>query len=221
MKKTVLKVAAVLLILALTITALSVSATGSDPESQLPKCYSRLMQKGDYSLYFDSDTAEIAITTPDGVWRSNPIGDDKSAKEKSQIIVYYYENRDLTAMDSFTGCISGEDKLDFEVSGDVLTVMYDIGDDAFTADALPTVLTKERMEKDILPALDEDERETVLKRFSLYERDKLDKNALKTVSLSFPSIEKYDLYIRSKMPDYIAEEIYELFTKSGYTSEDL
>ncbi|MBQ2286635.1 MAG: hypothetical protein II252_04975, partial [Clostridia bacterium] len=53
------------------------------------------------------------------------------------------------------------------------------------------------------------------------ERDKLDKNALKTVSLSFPSIEKYDLYIRSKMPDYIAEEIYELFTKSGYTSEDL
>lgn len=221
MKKTVLKVAAVLLILALTITALSVSATGSDPESQLPKGYSRLMQKGDYSLYFDSDTAEIAITTPDGVWRSNPIGDDKSAKEKSQIIVYYYENRDLTAMDSFTGCISGEDKLDFEVSGDVLTVMYDIGDDAFTADALPTVLTKERMEKDILPALDEDERETVLKRFSLYERDKLDKNALKTVSLSFPSIEKYDLYIRSKMPDYIAEEIYELFTKSGYTSEDL
>ncbi|MEE0808491.1 MAG: hypothetical protein U0L84_03930, partial [Acutalibacteraceae bacterium] len=87
MKKTVLKVAAVLLILALTITALSVSATGRDPESQLPKGYSRLMQKGDYSLYFDSDTAEIAITTPDGVWHSNPIGDDKSAKEKSQIIV--------------------------------------------------------------------------------------------------------------------------------------
>lgn len=221
MKKTVLKVAAMMLILALAILSLSVSATEGELENSLLQNYSRLLQKGEYSLYFDSDTAEIVVTSPEGVWRSNPIGDDKSTKEKSQIIVYYYENRDLTAIDSFTGCISGEDKLDFEVSDGVLTVMYDIGDDAFTADALPTVLTRERMEKDILPALDEDERETVLKRFSLYERKKLDKNALKTVSLSFPSIEKYDLYIRSKMPDYIAEEIYELFTKAGYTSDDL
>lgn len=221
MKKTVLKVATMMLILALAILPLSVSATEGELENSLLQNYSRLLQKGDYSLYFDSDTAEIVVTSPEGVWRSNPIDADKSTKEKSQIIVYYYENRDLTAIDSFTGCISGEDKLDFEVSDDVLTVMYDIGDDAFTADALPTVLTKERMEKDILPALDEKERETVLKRFSLYERKKLDKNALKTVSLSFPSIEKYDLYIRSKMPDYIAEEIYELFAKAGYTSDDL
>lgn len=221
MKKTVLKIVAVMLILSLSLTALSVSATDGETECLLPKSYSRLLQKGDYSLYFDSNTAEIAVTAPDGVWYSNPVGEELNSKEKSQVIVYYYENRDLTAMDSFTGCISGEDKLDFEVSGDSLTVMYDIGDDAFTADALPTVLTKERMEKDIFPALDEDERKTVLKRFSLYERDKLDKNALKTVSLSFPSIEKYDLYIRSKMPDYIAEEIYALFTKAGYTPDDL
>ena len=92
MKKTVLKVAAMMLILALAILSLSVSATEGELENSLLQNYSRLLQKGEYSLYFDSDTAEIVVTSPEGVWRSNPIGDDKSTKEKSQIIVYYYEN---------------------------------------------------------------------------------------------------------------------------------
>lgn len=223
MKKTFLKLAAAALSFALSLSALSVGATSPETvQNAVPQSYEKLLQKGDYTLYFDSDTAKIAVATANGgVWHSNPTGADNSAKEKSQVIVYYYEKRDLTAMDSFTGCISLEDKMTYENKDGSLTVTYDIGDDSFTADALPTVLTKERMEKDILSKLSEDERETVLKRFSLYERDKLDKGALKTVSLSFPSIEKYDLYIRSKMPDYIAEEIYELFTKAGYTPDDL
>ena len=124
-------------------------------------------------------------------------------------------------MDSFSACVNLEDRMSYSVDGDTFTVVYDIGDDSFTADALPTVLTKERMENDILSKLTEDDKEVVLKRFSLYERKELDSNALKTIKLSFPSIEKYDLYIRSKMPDYIAEEIYALFQKAGYTLEDL
>ena len=151
MKKTVLKLAALVLSFALALSALTVGATATETiQNGVPQSYERLLQKGDYTLYFDSDTAEIAVTTSNGgVWYSNPTGTDNSAREKSQVIVYYYEKRDLTAMDSFTGCISLEDKMTYENKDGSLTVAYDIGDDGFTADALPTVLTKERMEKDI------------------------------------------------------------------------
>lgn len=234
MKKTVKKVIAVLLCLSTVFTfsafALPQNSVSTDLSEQsdsiINSGFNKMLENENYELYFSSETAEIALVCKQNgyVWYSNPQNSDSinvTSKEKSQIVVYYYENRDLTAIDSYEYCVSSEDKLTWETEQDKFVVCYSIGDDSFSADALPTVLSKERMEKDILANMSEDERETVLSRFSLYSKEKLDENALKTIKLNFPSIEKHDLYIRSKMPDYIAEEIYALFQKAGYTPEDL
>lgn len=231
MKKTVIKLITVLLIILLSfefsVFALPESKAAEATDilgSNLSGDFQKVLENKAYELYFSADTAEISVVCKENgfVWYSNPQnGDNKSSKEKSQIVVYYYENRDLTSVDSYESCVALEDKLSWRTKDESLVVTYDIGDDSFTADALPTVLSKQRMEKDILPKLTDDEKEIVLSRFSLYSKTKLDENALKTIKLNFPSIEKHDLYIRSKMPDYIAEEVYALFLKTGYTNEDL
>lgn len=235
MKKTVLKVIAAVLV-ALTAFEFSAFALPADDYSSVEKTeistintdgsFKKVLENDGYALYFHPETAEISLTDKKSgyVWYSNPQNDGQQAansKEKSQIVVYYYENRDLTSIDSYESCVELEDKMSWSLEDNKLVVSYDIGDDSFSSDALPTVLSKERMEKDILSKLDDDEKEVVLERYSLYSRETLDENALKTIKLNFPSIEKHDLYIRSKMPDYIGEEIYVLFQKAGYTTEDL
>lgn len=235
MKKTVKKVIAVWLCLS-AVLGFSANALPTDSEvapyegeqtvADINSDFEKVLENKNYELYFSPESAEVSLVCKQNgyVWYSNPqnSGDiNKSSREKSQIVVYYYENRDLTAIDSFESCVALEDKFSWQTENDKLTVSYSIGDDSFSADALPVVLSKERMEKDILSELSDDEKETVLNRYTLYSKAKLDENALKTIKLNFPSIEKSDLYIRSKMPDYIAEEIYVLFQKAGYTEEDL
>jgi len=62
MKKTVLKLAALVLSFALALSALTVGATATETiQNGVPQSYERLLQKGDYTLYFDSDT--------NGLWR--------------------------------------------------------------------------------------------------------------------------------------------------------
>ncbi len=231
MKKTVIKFIAVLLIIVLSfpisVFALPESGAAETEDvsgSNLIGDFQKVLENKAYELYFSADTAEISVVCKENgfIWYSNPQnGENKSSKEKSQIVVYYYESRDLTSVDSYEFCVASEDKLSWEIKNESLVVTYDIGDNSFTADALPTVLSKQRMEKDILSKLNDDEKQVVLSRFSLYSKEKLDENAFKTIKLNFPSIEKHDLYIRSKMPDYIAEEVYALFQKAGYTHEDL
>lgn len=231
MKKAIVKIITVLLIMLIcfnvSVFALpqsDLTETDEQPISEVNGNFQKVLENEAYELYFLDETAEIALVCRENgyVWYSNPQNNENNnSKEKSQLVVYYYENRDLNAFDSFEHCVSLEDKFSWEINNNTLAVSYNIGDDSFSADALPTVISKQRMEKDILSKLTAAERETVLNRFSLYEKDKLDKNALKTIRLNFPSIDKHDLYIRSRMPDYIAEEIYELFKKAGYTEEDL
>ena len=201
------------------------------PSAQvLAKGFEEVLENGRYSLALNPDDGNVAVTDKNtGIIRyTNPVDADKDKLAvggkgsvlKSQVLVQYYENNTLVMMNSNADCIK-YDAMTYETVDDVLNVTYVFGDASFDSNLIPTVLTKERMEKDILPKLSEDEREEVLDRFRFYSKSELPADAYDTLIIQYPSLAEYDIYVREKIPAYKAEEFYGLFLKAGYTNKDL
>lgn len=225
-------------------SAAAVSAVSASPtESTAPasvseaqeeivgRDFEKKLENSKYSLYLQPGTYNIAVLDKaSGIYSytfpveaaADTVASGMNANFlKSQLIVYYYDsNKSIASANTYSDCVQNEN-VTYSVNGDTLSLVYSIGDQSFQAASLPRVLTKERMEDDILSKLDESEQERILRFYTLYSRDEMNDEAYKSVRLSYPSIEDNDLYIRSSIPDYIAEGVYELFQKAGYTSEDL
>ena len=191
--------------------------------------YSKMLSDYGYELYFDGDAGEIALHTPQGkIWYSNPQGDniDELAQDKeqgrlrSQIVFNYYVDQSSESMSSYSDSVSNQPP-EVKLEDGVLSVRYSFGKEVYSNNMLPTVISKERMERDILPKLTDEERELVLSRYSLYERDNMDKGLYDAVVITFPVLADHDIYARGNFPDYVGEEIYAAFERIGYTLEDL
>ena len=192
--------------------------------------FSEMLQNEKYALYYNSSTDEIAIyDRVNGITQysnppareSDPIADmEKKNELNSQVIIHYYDDQILKQIDSYHYGTALR-RNTYKKDGKTLKVQYNLGEQNFTVDQLPQVISKERMEKKILAHLTEDERKSVLKRYKLYSKKELDKDAFDAVKNSFPIIAEHDIYIREQLPDYIGEEIWKLFEKTGYTIDDL
>lgn len=188
------------------------------------------LQNSNYTLYHNPKTNEIALESRQNgsVLYSNPqdratdsIADaEKKNNLSSQIIVYYYKEQVLSEMNSYYYATSLK-QCKVKTDGEKFRVKYNLGQQKFTIDQLPQVLSRERMEKEILPKIGKEDRAEVLKRYILYSRKELSKEAFAAVKNSFPIIEEHDIYIRAQMPDYEGEEIWLILEKAGYSIEDL
>ncbi len=192
--------------------------------------FEEVLQNDNYILFFNSATADAALTdkkTGQTIY-TTPIGKESDVLAaggninnlRSQVVVYYYKDKTVLSMNSFMDCLQ-QQGIEYEVANDTLSVTYNIGDTSFSANILPRAITKKRMEEKILSKLSEEDAQKVLNRYKLYSRDELDAEALKSIRLNFPGIDKDDLYIRAKIADYIAEDLWGLFESVGYTTEDL
>jgi len=192
--------------------------------------FETVLENDKYRFSIKTEDGNIAVTDKkSGIIRyANPINaqDDelaiggKGEVLKSQILVQYYENDSIVVNNSYADAAKNNN-ISYSVENDVLYVNYLMGDDEFDTNLIPMILTKERMEKDILSKLSEDEKEEILDRFRLYERKELDPEALKGMEITYPSLKKYDIYVRGAIPAFKAKDFYELFVKAGYTVEDL
>lgn len=191
--------------------------------------FEKVLTKGGYSLYYKGENGEIALETPEGrLWYSNPQGENteelaeeqERSRIKSQIALEYYLEQKPNTMTSYDDSVANQPP-EAVTEGDTLSVTYDFGKQEYTNDMLPTVISKERMEKELLPKMSEEDRELVLSRYSLYEKSKMDKGLYDTVVVTFPVLAKHDIYARGSFPDYVGEEIYAAFERIGYTLEDL
>ncbi|MGN0492508.1 MAG: DUF5696 domain-containing protein [Acutalibacteraceae bacterium] len=241
--KTIFRNKLLLLLTVLTIfSVLNVSATPTEgiPVVSVPEVqnsisaqsgFEKKLENNGYALYLQSETYNVAVLDKaSGVYSYTfPVNADADALAegvnlellKSQLIVYYYDsNKSMASVNTYTDCVKNNN-VTYSVNGDALSLVYTIGDQSFQAASLPRVLTKKRMEKDILSKLDDNEQEKILKYYTLYSKENMNDEAYKSVKFSFPSIAENDLYIRSSIPDYIAEGVYEIFEKAGYTHEDL
>ena len=208
----------------------SVQQTSASLQIPLSDGFSSVLQNSRYILYYNSATNEIALQSRlnDSIFYSNPQdrGNDSVADAEkknnlsSQFILYYYKDQVLSEMNSYYYSTSLRQSK-AEVAGDELHVTYSLGQQKFTIDQLPQVISGERMEKDILPKLDNSDREELLDVYTLYSREELSKEVFDAVKNSFPVIAEHDIYIRSQIPDYIGEKIWNILEKTGYTLDNL
>lgn len=190
--------------------------------------FEKVLDNGASALFYNSKTDETAVSAGGKIWYSNPQNraDDAlaDAQEKynlnSQLILYYYSGEALAAVDSYSNSTKlGQTSV--KAGSDSFSVIYKLGEQKFSIDRLPQVISRSRMQKEILPKLDAQGREAVLNRYSLYSKAELDKESYKTVKLNFPAIADHDIYVRGQLPDYLGEEIWEILEGIGYSLEDL
>ncbi len=192
--------------------------------------FENVLENDKYTFAFKVEDGNIAVTDKKtGIVRyANPLNSDedelavggKGEVLKSQILVQYYENDAVIIKNSYADAAKNKN-ISYSIENNVLYVNYVLGDDEFDTNLIPMVLTQERMEKDILPKLTEEEQEEILDRFRLYDREELDPEALKGMQITYPSLKNYNIYARGAIPAYKAEAFYGLFVKAGYTVEDL
>lgn len=189
----------------------------------------QLLDENDgFALYFHPSTAQVAVQDKRNgqVWYSNPQssslpeGSSLLAQESSQLLVYYYQDNQLTTMDSQSYSVA-IDQFESSFDDGVLTVRYTIGDETFTNDRLPAVISQERMENDIFSKLQEEEISDILNRYDLFVYEELEGTQRDVLVSTYPVLQDHPIYVRKNFPDYIGERIYELFQKAGYTLEDL
>lgn len=193
--------------------------------------FESVLSNNKYELYYKNDTAEIALKnkTNGYMWYSNP--QDREATTggigqifnnlSSQILVNYFDSVEIKSIDSYSQAAS-QNQVAYEVKGDTLSVTYDFGIHEFVTEMIPTVISKEYMEKKIFPKLDDDEIAVMQKRYVLYEKAELDDENYTVVATSYPIIAKHDIYVLTKCPTFIAERIYNsLVEKTGYDMDEL
>ncbi len=109
----------------------------------------------------------------------------------------------------------------FKVSDDTIRFDFILGESS--ADQLiPTGITKERFEKDILPNLDEDSQEFLKRQYLLYEADKLTAaDDPDTLFKLYPKLKSTPIYIAGNIEAKITKQkLTKVFEKLGYTAED-
>jgi len=212
---------------------INISAVNSNVKAVLPKDapetqgYYSVTENDRFVLYYRDSDANLAVynKATGYAWYSNPqVLDDASTgtKIKSQLAFRYYKNNAIVVMDNYDFGIEDKNMPEITVEDNSLKVNYKVGDTAFTTDMLPAAIVKESMEKNILSKLGEEEKATVLERYSLYSRSNMDAETLKVIEMNFPSVKKYDLYVfNTSTPSYAAKKIYDIFVSAGYSVDDL
>ncbi len=186
--------------------------------------YRAVIENEKFALGYKVSDASVALLNKSTgyVWYTNPKNSGNSKKVKSQLEFFYYNNNTVVGMDSFEYGIEAEAVPRYEVDGNTLTVNYELGNNEFELEMMPSVVKKERFENEFLSKLTDEEKAEVLSNYTLFDRKTLDKETYDIMIISYPSLKDSDLYVRpNDIPNYMAEKSYNLLVKAGYTSDDL
>ncbi len=109
----------------------------------------------------------------------------------------------------------------YKLSNGIIRLDYILGESS--ADTLiPTGITKERFEEDILPKLDEEEQAFLKRQYLLYEADKLTAaDNPDALYKEYPNLKNTPIYIAGNISSNITKKkLTAVFEKIGYTAED-
>lgn len=175
-----------------------------------------LVAKNDVlELYYDPETTEVAVSDlrTGQIWRSNPEGREQDAlatgyfKElmSSQFSITFRDDRGmLSTFINYADSIARE-QFTAESIEDGIRITYTLGDMSVGIEALPKLISKERMEEKILSKLDE---QTARFFSTKYFPLKSDPNVMERID---PAVER-PLTLKRMM---------EILEQVGYTEEDL
>ena len=167
------------------------------------------------TLYFHPETTEFAVLDKRSgkLWRSNPAGRDADAKaspfEKealaSQVTITFRD--EMGRIDTFSNFAQSIASQQFKAESipNGIRVTYTLGDMSLGIDALPRLISKQRMEEKVLSKLDEAKARYVSTRYYPLE--------------SNPDVlERLDQAVSRQL---VLNRMIEAFREAGYTAEDL
>ena len=136
-------------------------------------------------------------------------------------ITYVNEQNAEAVWTSYDQCIKKKQMHIYRMSDD--TIRFDLILGESSADQMiPTGITKERFENDILPNLDEDDQAFLKRQYLLYEADKLTvEDNPDELYKKYPKLKDTPIYIAGNIEAKITKQkLTKVFEKIGYTAED-
>lgn len=177
------------------------------------------------SLSIDTDTTVVSVKNKitGKVWTTNPILSEQSDGTKeilsSQIVINYVDvDGDEGSVNNYKHSILKKQFLIGNIENGI-KVSYSIGESQESV-LFPEIIDKESMDK-YLEKLSESEQEKIKGYYNFYSYSKLDTNAQKEISNTYPAVKKHDIYVCRKLATKPQKKLAELFRATGITVSDL
>lgn len=180
-------------------------------------------------LKFIPQTGEIAFQQKHTgeTWYSNPLTrignanltDNQWDELSSQLSIQYCGTSGIAkTLNSGENALKGG-QVKYDISNGSLTVQYTLGIKKKTI-MVPQILTKDRMENDILSKLDEDDQRNLKRRYTLMSYNSLASGIKDTMITYYPILEETDCYILRDISSTYKQELADILKKIGYTEDD-
>lgn len=189
-----------------------------------------LMQSEALAFYMDR---ECGVTVEDlrtgGVWQSSVPEESRSEFQgnidfmQSLCSLTYLNDRNTpTTMYAYDSCILKNQFRIQQIDANTIRVLMLLGEKSEEL-PIPTAVEKERFEEELLPRLEAEDQEYLLRRYTLYSVDTMTEMDNPTEKLEkYPALKEKPFYILGDISGkVIRERTQKIFEKMGYTVEDL
>lgn len=181
--------------------------------------FALVADNANFSLYINGKTTNIKVLDKRSSkeWYSSPtnLGENNS-NDYSAISVEYFNSSDIQNVYLSDRDAVKSGQFSFLNLENGIRVTYILGEVKRTF-SIPNIITKSRMEG-FLKKLDDFEQSTITSYYDLYNKN----NAPDDIYQKYPIVKSQDIFVKSStIPDFILEQIEQMFIKSGYTKEDI
>lgn len=213
-------------------TVIDYTEAGEDITGQVTASSERLplMQNGSLTFSMDRDgTVAVEDARTGSVWQSAVPAESRSEFQgnadllQSLCSLTYLNDRNTpTTMYAYNACMLKNQFRIQRLDTDTIRVLLLMGEKAEEL-PIPTAVEKERFEQELLPKLGEEDREYLLRRYTLYSASTMteaDNPAEKLAA--YPALREQDFYLLGDIGGkVIRERTQKIFEQMGYTAEDL
>lgn len=191
----------------------------------------KVAENGGMELYINEQSLEFAVRSQGSghIWYSSPVCDPAytgNADDSTRALLQLTTTQAGSAKgyDSFSNSVkSGQFSL--EANGSSVHIRMSVGQlKEITALDLPQAVEKSRFQSEILAKLDEEGKEVLNKRYTLYSihDESISERRMTAALEKFPILKERDLYIlNNSVPDFAAQEVKSYLDAIGYGAEDI
>ena len=192
--------------------------------------FSEVIKNEEAALYFNADTAEVALldAATGQVWYSNP--QDRAGETMvegttrlrigAQATVTYYDAKGAFGqMDTYNDCIS-YGSMKWEADSEKLTVHYYLGKTTVTLADVPQQISYSRMQE-FASRLNEKDREDLLGYYRIASVAGQEQSYIDKMKAKYPNVVNEDTYYLTKDSARILKKIKGYLDECGYTWDDL
>lgn len=191
--------------------------------------FTEVARSDNQALFVKGTTAEVMVQDlkTGAVWYTNPQdrGTDTSAQTKqlgSQLDIWIYDENQILSNKNTVSDSLDYGQVTYAQIENGIRVTYVLGKRP-TIFVIPTAITVERFENEILAKLDEDSQKYITSRYKLVDINEIDSDSLRKEQLEkYPILAERPLYIiNDNLAEFVKEKLQDCFGQAGYSLADL